>query len=93
MPAGAPVGRPRAVRLLPAAGRPRRVVAVSLAVSSAAREFGGQFGGQPAPETRAAAPERAAELGFWVEAKGLEPSDLLTASQALYQLSYAPGGS
>ena len=25
-----------------------------------------------------------------VEAKGLEPSDLLTASQALYQLSYAP---
>ncbi len=29
------------------------------------------------------------ELGV-VEAKGLEPSDLLTASQALYQLSYAP---
>ncbi len=27
---------------------------------------------------------------FWVEAKGLEPSNLLTASQALYQLSYAP---
>jgi hypothetical protein len=27
-----------------------------------------------------------------VEAKGLEPSDLLTASQALYQLSYAPVG-
>ncbi len=26
-----------------------------------------------------------------VEAKGLEPSNLLTASQALYQLSYAPG--
>ena len=25
-----------------------------------------------------------------VEAKGLEPSNLLTASQALYQLSYAP---
>jgi hypothetical protein len=94
VPAGAPVDRPRAVRLLPAAaGRPRRVVAVSLAVSPAAREFGGQFGGQPPPETRAAAPERAAELGIRVEAKGLEPSDLLTASQALYQLSYAPGGS
>ena len=29
-------------------------------------------------------------LGFLVEAKGLEPSNLLTASQALYQLSYAP---
>ena len=27
---------------------------------------------------------------FMVEAKGLEPSNLLTASQALYQLSYAP---
>ncbi len=26
-----------------------------------------------------------------MEAKGLEPSNLLTASQALYQLSYAPG--
>jgi hypothetical protein len=26
----------------------------------------------------------------FVEAKGLEPSNLLTASQALYQLSYAP---
>ncbi len=25
-----------------------------------------------------------------VEAMGLEPTDLLTASQALYQLSYAP---
>ena len=30
---------------------------------------------------------------FRVEAKGLEPSNLLTASQALYQLSYAPGTS
>ena len=30
--------------------------------------------------------------GFSVEAKGLEPSNLLTASQALYQLSYAPEG-
>jgi hypothetical protein len=29
---------------------------------------------------------------FRVEAKGLEPSNLLTASQALYQLSYAPEG-
>ena len=28
--------------------------------------------------------------GGGVEAKGLEPSNLLTASQALYQLSYAP---
>ncbi len=27
-----------------------------------------------------------------VEAMGLEPTDLLTASQALYQLSYAPVG-
>ena len=26
-----------------------------------------------------------------MEAMGLEPTDLLTASQALYQLSYAPG--
>ena len=32
-----------------------------------------------------------ADLHFPVEAKGLEPSNLLTASQALYQLSYAPG--
>ena len=29
---------------------------------------------------------------FWVEAMGLEPTNLLTASQALYQLSYAPSG-
>jgi hypothetical protein len=34
---------------------------------------------------------RLAGLSGRVEAKGLEPSDLLTASQALYQLSYAPG--
>ena len=27
----------------------------------------------------------------FVEAMGLEPTNLLTASQALYQLSYAPG--
>ena len=27
---------------------------------------------------------------FMVEARGLEPPNLLTASQALYQLSYAP---
>jgi hypothetical protein len=27
-----------------------------------------------------------------VEAMGLEPTNLLTASQALYQLSYAPSG-
>jgi hypothetical protein len=33
-----------------------------------------------------------AHLHFRVEAKGLEPSNLLTASQALYQLSYAPEG-
>jgi hypothetical protein len=32
------------------------------------------------------------DLVFRVEAKGLEPSNLLTASQALYQLSYAPEG-
>ena len=30
------------------------------------------------------------DLHLRVEAKGLEPSNLLTASQALYQLSYAP---
>ena len=29
---------------------------------------------------------------FRVEAMGLEPTNLLTASQALYQLSYAPSG-
>ncbi len=29
-------------------------------------------------------------MGQWVEAMGLEPTNLLTASQALYQLSYAP---
>jgi hypothetical protein len=31
-------------------------------------------------------------LVLWVEAMGLEPTNLLTASQALYQLSYAPSG-
>jgi hypothetical protein len=30
------------------------------------------------------------EYGDLVEAMGLEPTNLLTASQALYQLSYAP---
>jgi hypothetical protein len=30
--------------------------------------------------------------GILVEAMGLEPTNLLTASQALYQLSYAPSG-
>ena len=30
------------------------------------------------------------DLPFRVEAMGLEPTNLLTASQALYQLSYAP---
>src|SRR5664280_2669617 len=34
--------------------------------------------------------QKCSDLGFSVEAKGLEPSNLLTASQALYQLSYAP---
>ena len=34
--------------------------------------------------------EPTVDQGFRVEAKGLEPSNLLTASQALYQLSYAP---
>ena len=47
------------------------------------------------PEGVARVPPRSAEgrlyQGFRVEAKGLEPSNLLTASQALYQLSYAPG--
>ena len=31
-------------------------------------------------------------LRWKVEAMGLEPTNLLTASQALYQLSYAPSG-
>ena len=38
-------------------------------------------------------PLQASDLGFRVEAMGLEPTNLLTASQALYQLSYAPSGS
>jgi hypothetical protein len=33
-----------------------------------------------------------ADPEFLVEAMGLEPTNLLTASQALYQLSYAPSG-
>jgi hypothetical protein len=37
-----------------------------------------------------AAPPHCCDQDFRVEAKGLEPSNLLTASQALYQLSYAP---
>ena len=35
--------------------------------------------------------ERGSRLDVLVEARGLEPPNLLTASQALYQLSYAPG--
>jgi hypothetical protein len=35
-------------------------------------------------------PTRACDRDFSVEAMGLEPTNLLTASQALYQLSYAP---
>jgi hypothetical protein len=34
--------------------------------------------------------EQGPDLRFRVEAMGLEPTNLLTASQALYQLSYAP---
>jgi hypothetical protein len=34
--------------------------------------------------------ERSPDLHVSVEAMGLEPTNLLTASQALYQLSYAP---
>ena len=41
----------------------------------------------PSPSVNPKASERE---DFRVEAKGLEPSNLLTASQALYQLSYAP---
>ena len=37
-------------------------------------------------------PSGPAHQGFLVEAMGLEPTNLLTASQALYQLSYAPSG-
>ena len=36
--------------------------------------------------------ERFSDLHVSVEAMGLEPTNLLTASQALYQLSYAPEG-
>ena len=39
-----------------------------------------------------ATPAHSCDLDYSVEAKGLEPSNLLTASQALYQLSYAPEG-
>jgi hypothetical protein len=43
--------------------------------------------------TLAAGPQVAGfRAGFSVEAMGLEPTNLLTASQALYQLSYAPDG-
>ena len=35
---------------------------------------------------------RPGNLVSLVEAMGLEPTNLLTASQALYQLSYAPSG-
>src|SRR5215211_1716382 len=31
-------------------------------------------------------------MRYWVEAMGIEPTDLLHAMQALYQLSYAPKG-
>jgi hypothetical protein len=41
------------------------------------------------PEPFGVAPVRG--FGSSVEAMGLEPTNLLTASQALYQLSYAPG--
>jgi hypothetical protein len=44
------------------------------------------------PRTRQTPDQKCSDLGFSVEAKGLEPSNLLTASQALYQLSYAPEG-
>ena len=37
-----------------------------------------------------ATPAHYCDQDLRVEAKGLEPSNLLTASQALYQLSYAP---
>lgn len=40
---------------------------------------------------RIRSPEKARGIGE-VEAMGLEPTNLLTASQALYQLSYAPSG-
>ncbi len=42
------------------------------------------------PGTQSIPGQYSSDLGFRVEAKGLEPSNLLTASQALYQLSYAP---
>ena len=40
---------------------------------------------------RKASPQGFFGIGL-VEAMGLEPTNLLTASQALYQLSYAPSG-
>ncbi len=52
-------------------------------------------GGLPAEitgDTEKTAPNGASRaVTTVVEARGLEPPDLLTASQALYQLSYAPG--
>ena len=47
---------------------------------------------QELPERGTAGPEVAVYQGKRVEAMGLEPTNLLTASQALYQLSYAPSG-
>jgi hypothetical protein len=43
-----------------------------------------------AGELRAMSRSWASDLRWIVEAMGLEPTNLLTASQALYQLSYAP---
>ncbi len=48
-----------------------------------------------APERRETTQGRVSPVGTrvsLVEAMGLEPTNLLTASQALYQLSYAPSG-
>ena len=42
--------------------------------------------------TRAFCHVRGSTVELLVEAMGLEPTNLLTASQALYQLSYAPSG-
>src|SRR5579863_1144736 len=49
------------------------------------------MGDMPPPCHRLSLSLWAPDLDFRVEAMGLEPTNLLTASQALYQLSYAPG--
>ena len=64
--------------------------------NTAARTYGAGTRGllrrQAALSTARRARSQAQDLRRLVEAMGLEPTNLLTASQALYQLSYAPSG-